>query len=352
MSGGRQDLAALSEGQAVDEVYLLARKQVFTTKGGKPYGALRLADQSGEVEAKLWEQAEELLGPVAPGMAVRVAGRVQVYNGQTQLVLTALCAQPQVDPSQFLPASPHTAAELWERLETTRAGVREPHIKRLLKVFFEDPEFRRAFERAPAAKAAHHAYVRGLLEHTASVAGLALLVAGHYPHLDRDLLLAGALLHDIGKTEELVLGPPLDYSDAGRLEGHVVLGVRMLDARLTRLKGFPPALAGQLRHMLISHHGTEEFGSPQKPKTAEALALHQVDDLDAKTAMVREAIAAGNGEARWSSFHRLLERHIYTGPIAWDQDAPQPADEPERAAQPTACLPGLFDRAPGGQGEG
>jgi 3'-5' exoribonuclease len=260
---------------------------------------------------------------------------VQAYNGQLQLVLSSLAAEPGADAALFLPKSPCDPGELWEGLAAAKQGVANNHLQRLLRALFGDQEFRRAFERAPAAKAAHHAYVHGLLEHTVSVAGLARLIAGHYPHLDADLLITGALLHDIGKVEELTLGPPLDYTDAGRLEGHLVLGARMLEARVAKLKGFPPAVAAHLRHMILSHHGTEEFGSPIKPKTPEALALHALDDLDAKTAMVRQIVTAdGPGEARWSNFHRLLERHVYTGPSPWDEErplTPSPLDDAEAA---------------------
>ncbi|MFH1035080.1 MAG: HD domain-containing protein [Pseudomonadota bacterium] len=375
MSGQRQDLAALQEGQAVDEVYLLAKKQVFATKSGKPYGSLRLMDSSGEVEAKLWEQAEELLAPLAVGQPVRVAGRAQLYNGQTQLVLTSLASEPQARAADFLPKSPRDPGQMWGELGQLKQSVNNPHLKKLLRAFFDDADFRQAFDLAPAAKGAHHAYVHGLLEHTVSVGRLAVLLAGHYPHLDRDLLLVGALLHDVGKVRELTLGPPLEYTDDGRLEGHVVLGVRMLDARLAKIKGFPARLASVLRHMIISHHGQEEFGSPQKPKLAEAFALHLIDDLDAKTAMIKAVVEGqADGPGHWSAFHRLLERHIYTGPAPWDDEpepgepvqsqalAPAPAETPalppatpsgeapapaaERPAKAGAGRPGLFDQAP------
>jgi 3'-5' exoribonuclease len=333
MTNARLDIKALAEGQQVDEVYLLVKKQLASTKGGKPYGMLRLGDASGEIEAKLWDQAPELLAPLSPGQVVRVGGRVQVYNGHTQLVLSALAAEPGADASLFLPKSPCDPGELWEGLARAKQGVADSHLQRLLRAFFGDQEFRRGFERAPAAKAAHHAYVHGLLEHTVSVAGLARLTAGHYAHLDADLLITGALLHDIGKVQELTLGPPLGYTDAGRLEGHLVLGARMLEGRLAKLKGFPPGVAAHLRHMILSHHGTEEFGSPIKPKTPEALALHALDDLDAKTAMVRQIIVGeGQSEARWSNFHRLLERHIYTGPSPWDEEQPLTPASPESEA--------------------
>ncbi|MBI5523855.1 MAG: HD domain-containing protein [Desulfarculus sp.] len=359
MSDKRQDLAGLKEGQAVDEVYLLAKKQIFATKGGKPYGALRLMDPTGEAEAKLWDQAEELLTPLAVGQPVRAQGKVQLYNGQTQLVLSGLKAAPQARAADFLPKSPRDAGQMWAELGQIKQSVQSAHLKKLLRAFFDDPEFRQAFELAPAAKGAHHAYVHGLLEHTVSLAGLASLTAEHYPHLDRDLLIVGALLHDVGKVQELTLGPPLEYTDLGRLEGHVVLGVRMLDARLARLKNFPARLASVLRHMIVSHHGQEQFGSPQKPKLAEAVVLHQLDDLDAKTAMVKAVIEAeAAGEGHWSAFHRLLERHIYTGPPPWDDEpepvlseAPPEPEAPARAAKPASQRPSLFDQAPPAKGK-
>jgi 3'-5' exoribonuclease len=338
-------LKDLSPGQEVSLTCLLARKQIATTRAGKPFGALTLMDAGGQVEAKLWDRAEELLAPLREGQAVEVSGRVELYNGQLQMVLSHI-APAAAEPWRFLPRSPHKPAVLWQRLTELMLGVRHRGLRRLLEAFFEEAEFHAAFERAPAAKSAHHAYLHGLLEHTVSVGELARRVAEHYPELDRDLMVAGALLHDVGKVEELSLGPPIDYTDAGRLEGHLVLGVRLLEARLAGLRGFPSELAGHLRHLILSHHGAYEFGSPRRPKTAEAMALHLIDDLDAKLAMVRQAVAEGGGEGHWSPYHRLLERFLYTGPsptaaaaggaASAGEDKPRPAEAP--------ALPSLFDR--------
>ncbi len=323
------EIIQLSEGQQAELVCLLAKKQIAQTKAGKPYGSLRLADCSGEVEAKLWDQAEELLAGLEPGAAVRVAGRVDSYNGRRQIVLSSIEPAPEADPTQFMAKSPIKASELWGRLTELNLAVKNKRLRRLLNGFFENEEFHGEFGKAPAAKGAHHAYVHGLLEHTVSVGELALKMADHYQHLNRDILLSGALLHDIGKTQEFTLGPPIEYTDAGRLEGHVVLGVRMLDKRLASLRGFPDHLASHLRHLIISHHGLYEFGSPKKPKTPEALVLHMIDDLDAKTAMIQEVIASeGDGDAHWSSFNRLLERFLYTGPSPLEQpNQPESSDE-------------------------
>lgn len=337
------NLASLGDDGPARLTCLLAEKRIFKTKGGKPFGALALEDASGRMSAKLWERAEELLAPLAAGAPVRVAGRMQVYNGQRQMVLDAIEAAPDADPAQFMPRSPHDPDELWAELQKLVRSVRNQHLAKALKAFFGDADFRGRFRTAPAAKGAHHAYVHGLLEHTVSVGGLARLAADHYGRLNRDLLTAGALLHDVGKVREFSLGPPIDYTDEGRLEGHLVLGVRMLDRRLARLRGFPSELAGHLRHLILSHHGRYEFGSPKKPKTPEAMVLHLIDDLDAKTAMIQAVLEReGGGESHWSSFNRLLERCLYTGPSPLAEPEAAPPAEAEPGEQPV--VPSLFDQ--------
>lgn len=338
-------LNTLTPGMVLEGVYLLLRSDLGTTKNGKSYGNLVLGDPSGQMDGRVWDRAEELLGEVDSGALVLVKGRVESFRGQNQAVVEDLApAGDSGDPAEFLPASPVPPAELSRRLDKLLAGIKEPNLKKALNAFFGDDDFRRDFSRAPAAKFAHHAYVGGLLEHTVSVAGLAREVAGRYPELDRDLLVVGALLHDVGKVEELTLGPPLGYSDAGRLLGHLVLGLRMLDERLGRLKKFPAPLADHLRHFIASHHGQEAFGSPVKPKTREAMVLHMLDDLDAKLAMAGEALAADQEPGNWTRFHRLLERHLYTGPdplgktVGKDQEGPEPADRSE----PDRSTPSLF----------
>jgi len=337
-------IASLGEGQVLAGSYLLLRCQLANTRNGKPYGALRLGDRSGEIEGRLWEQAEEVLAPLKPGMVVQAQGRVESYQGRLQVVLESLAASgDEQQASEFLPASDIPLVELQKGLDAALARITQRDLKRLLEsIFVRDQAFARAFAQAPAAKGAHHAYVHGLIEHTVSVAGLAQILAAHYgSQLQAELLLAGALLHDIGKVAELTLGPPIDYTDAGRLEGHLVLGVRMLDDNLAKLKVFPELLAEQLRHLILSHHGAYEFGSPRRPKTAEALALNFIDDLDAKLFMAAEARRQA-GEGHWSEYNRLLERFLYVGPSALEGRAE--AERPRPAlARPEAAGPSLFD---------
>lgn len=341
MSGG---LADLTPGEAFEGVLLLAGAQVLTTKTGKPYGALTLMDSGGSVDGRLWDRAEELLAGVKPGQAVRVAGRCESFNGRTQIIVGAIAPEPDAHPADFMAKSPVPQNKLLQRLTELNLSVRQRSLKRLLKTFFEDEEFLAEFGRAPAAKGAHHAYVHGLLEHTVCVAELAGDLAGRYKELDRDLLVTGSLLHDVGKVREFRLGPPIDYTDEGRLLGHLVIGVQELDARLARLRSFPTHLADQLRHLILSHHGQFEFGSPRRPKTPEAFALHFCDDLDAKLAMLRQAAADGPAEgSNWSGYNRLLERFLYLGPRGGAASGPAPAGEetPENGPQPPGT-PGLF----------
>ncbi len=337
-------VASLKPGAAVSETYLLVALSLATTKNGNTYGAIRLGDRSGEIEGKVWDRAEELLAPFEPGALVKVSGRVEEYRGARQVVVSTLAPDPGAGAAaDFLPASPVPLQKLRRGLKGLIASLGEPNLKRLLKAVFEDPQFGPAFERAPAAKLFHHAYVHGLLEHSLSLAALADKVAGHYPHINRDLLVAGALLHDIGKAAELSLGPPLEYSDQGRLLGHLVLGSQLLERFLDALPDFPPDLALHLRHLLVSHHGEREFGSPEVPKTAEALLLHMLDDLDAKTMGLKQWLEREGVDQGWSGFNRMLERQFVVGLSPWDlsEQAPEPADGNGEAAGPPAR--GLFD---------
>jgi 3'-5' exoribonuclease len=349
VSGKTREVADLQEGQNLDGAYLLLRCQLLNTKNGKTYGALRLGDRTGQVEAKLWDRAEDILDGLAPGMVVRASGRVDSYRGRIQVVLSDLVKENGADPASFLPASPIPLKELKTKLDAALASISNPDLKRLLEaIFVDDREFRAAFEAAPAAKGAHHAYVHGLIEHTVSLVSLAQAIAPLYGgQIQAELLVAGALLHDIGKVEEFTLGPPIDYTDAGRLEGHVVLGVRRLDAKLAGLKDFPELQARQLRHLILSHHGVYEFGSPRRPKTGEAMLLNFIDDMDAKLFMMAEARRQA-GPGHWSEYNRLLERFLYVGPDALPEVAATepPVAEPETEPAGGSDAPGLFDSGP------
>jgi 3'-5' exoribonuclease len=217
-----------------------------------------------------------------------------------------------IDPSDFLPSSPRDPDEMIAELKACIQKVKDPHFRKLLKKIFEEKELMDKFRCAPAAKSMHHAYVGGLLEHTLSLFHLCERVMPHFPEVDRDLLRAGVLLHDVGKVDELSYARSFDYTDRGRLMGHIVLELEMVSGAINSLTGFPEEKAILLKHLMVSHHGKEEFGSPVKPMTLEALILHMLDDLDAKAQTFR-ALMSGSQDERWSAYHPLLGHYVFKG---------------------------------------
>ena len=288
---------------------------------------------------RVWDDAENLARTFAPGDVVRVWGQVTSFKGQLQIKIDGLerLDPREADPGRFLPSAPRPGEEYLAELRLIAAALGSP-IRDLCLAILDDPELARLLSRAPAAKHMHHAYVGGLAEHTLSVANLALRAAEHYPFLNRDLLVCGALLHDLGKTRELAFSPMPDYTDAGRLLGHLVMGVEMIRAHLPA--DFPPGLAEEVIHLVLSHHGTAEFGAVKPPQTLEAVALNLIDDLDAKMAAVRTLLdqeAPQPGD--WTGYHRLFERYFFRGgapaeaPGAEVASGRPPRPKSERAAR-------------------
>ncbi|MEW5735862.1 MAG: HD domain-containing protein [Thermodesulfobacteriota bacterium] len=304
---------AIRPGDPVDGVFALSEKTVSVKKDGGSYLTLRLSDATGQMKAVMWDNVDQVKGAFGADDYVFVKGRASEYRGELQVVVSAIgrVAPEQVDPADFLPATGKDVAKMMESLRTLAESVADPMVKELLAAFFEDPELAAEFPRAPAAKSMHHAYVGGLLEHTLSVTVLADMCSRHFAGLDRDLLLAGAVLHDVGKTRELSAKGKIDYTNAGRLLSHIVLGVRIADRLLGKVPGFPEEKAMLIRHMIVSHHGLREFGSPEPPKTLEALVLNLIDDLDAKVNGVRAFLAQSAEGDAWTAFHRLLERQFF-----------------------------------------
>ncbi len=313
----RTSISDLQERQQVSEVFLVSRSAVAETKNGRPYLALTLADRSGEIEARFWDRpdAADLAGDTArPGGFVQVEATAESYNGKLQLKLNALAAVDEsgLDAAHFFPVSPRNAEEMAGELQERIKSVHNRQLRSLLSALFKGETLER-FLLAPAAKRMHHAYQGGLVEHSLSVAALAEAVAAHYPALNRDLLLTGALLHDIAKIEEFTgPRPPIDYTDRGRLLGHLVMGVDMMRQAARKVK-LPQDLENQVAHLILSHHGQLEFGSPVVPMTAEALILHQVDDMDAKMNFVGNLQAGLSPEAglQWTAYQKPLNRFLY-----------------------------------------
>ena len=314
--------------------YLVKSKRMGSTKKGDPFLSLTLADRSGEIEARVWERANALSSLFSEADILEIEGSAGSYRGEVQLTLSDLKAVKEIrDPSLFIEATKQDVTKMMLSLREVLRKIENPQIRSLTDRFLSDSSFVQLFKRAPAAKNFHHSTLGGLLEHTLSVCRLALVVAEHYPELNRDLLLAGAFLHDIGKVKELGAATSIDYTDEGRLIGHLSLGVSMVDEKLAAMEGFPEEIALRLKHLILSHHGEYEFGSPKKPAFLEAFALHLIDDLDAKMNGLGRFIEKDRQEGRWTDFNRLFERYFLKGRIPATDDkneAPQPEESRQR----------------------
>jgi 3'-5' exoribonuclease len=316
----KQYIGDLKAGQNLDDHFLLTEKRIAHKKDGNPYLTLTLGDRSGTIAGVVWDNVERNAAAAQAGDVVQVQGQVGEFRDRLQVVVRVLAAQPpdRCDVADFLPATGRNREAMFERLTQLTSGLANPHLKALMNLFWEDADFVAAFKAAPAAKLMHHAYIGGLLEHTLSMALLCDRIGGHYAGIDMDLLLCGAILHDIGKTRELSYTLRFDYSDEGRLLSHIVIGLELVDAKIRQLDGFPKRLADLLKHLIVSHHGSRELGSPEPPKTIEALLLNHIDEIDSKVNAIRDFMQREDGEAHWTPYHRLLERHFYKGPGGWE----------------------------------
>ncbi len=307
-------ISGLSKGQTVESTFLVKDKVLTKTKAGIPYLSIKLTDRSGELDGRIWDNALDFLPLFEKDDFIRVRGEVDEFQGTLQLRIGRLkkCAEEEIQLEDFLPAATQDPGKMLAELRDLASQVRQPFLRQLLDAFFDDEGLMKKFQSAPAAKAVHHVFLGGLLEHTLAVVQLVLLVGPRYRKIDLDLLLTGAVLHDLGKISELTYDRTFDYTDPGRLLGHITLTVEMIDEKIRALPGFPENLAMLLKHLILSHHGEYEFGSPKRPKTLEALLLHQLDDLDAKMngflALIEKEKDA---PSRWTSFHKLFDRFIY-----------------------------------------
>lgn len=316
----------ITDGQTVRDLFLVREMSRGETKAGKPYLSLVLMDASGEISGRVWENADQLMDECPAGAIVSVTGQAQAYKGILQLRIDTLAREEEsrVDLALFVPSTRGNITLMARELLRLAGSVENPFLKELLLALFGERKLIQAFKKAPAAKVMHHAYVGGLLEHTLAVARLADSVSTLYPGLDRSLLVAGALLHDIGKLKEFSFDSfPFDYTDRGRLVGHMVLGIEMLQEKINSISGFPQDLADRLKHLILSHHGRHEFGSPSLPMMQEAFALNFLDDLDAKINYLDRLAGQAKGEGyQWTEFQRNLERFLFVKGQRSDDDAP------------------------------
>jgi 3'-5' exoribonuclease len=310
-------LQDIKPGDKIASSFLVAEKNMAFSQKGSAYLNVRLKDKTGEIDGKGWDNAMALDQVFKKGDIVYMEGRAQTYRNALQISIITVkpCAPEDVDPSDYLPVSKVDTTAMFQDILAYIDAISSEPIKKLLTAFFYDEKTADLFRRAPAAKGFHHIYLGGLLEHTLSVVRLLDHAAKHYPQLNRDLLIAGGILHDIGKIYEFSYDGLIAYSDEGRMIGHLVMGVEMIDKKIEAIPDFPVQLALELRHIILSHHGEFEFGSPKRPKTLEALVIHFMDDLDAKVNAFESFVAAdaANADSDWTTYNRFFERYLYKG---------------------------------------
>lgn len=318
----RRFVSSLGHKENVDQVFLASDKQLRPNRNGNYYLQVELSDRSGTINARLWNASEGDYRAFENGDYVHVDGSTQIYQGTLQLIANRIrrADRSEVDEADFVTLSMPEIDRMAKRLAEILRQIRNPHLRNLAECFLMDDQFMRKFTQAPAGIKHHHAYQGGLLEHVVSLMELILRVAPCYKSLDQDLMLIGALTHDMGKVEELTYERDLAYSDTGQLLGHIVIGISMLDVKVReaeKLSGeaIPAALVDQIKHMIVSHHGSYEYGSPKLPMTLEAVALHHLDDMDARLhnfeSLMRDD---ANMDSNWTQFQHNLGRKLYKGP--------------------------------------
>ena len=301
------------ENKIVTTSFVVITKQVKPKKSGEPYLALTLADRCGQIEAKMWDNVEDAIGAFEQEDFLKIKGLINKYKNRFQITIHKLrrMGDSEVDFADYLPKTTKDIDELWRSLTEFVASFENPHLRGLVQSFMSDPEIAHAYRSAPAAKTLHHAYIGGLLDHVLSLFRSCDLICRNYPQINRDLLLTGAFLHDIGKIHELTYNRSFSYTSRGQLLGHMIIELEMLQAKLAKMPDFPPELKTLLEHLIISHHGQYEFGSPKLPMFPEALMLHYMDDLDSKMESMRAHFEReSESESDWTSYNSSLGRTL------------------------------------------
>lgn len=331
----------IKERALVNSPFLVRDKIVGMAKNGRPYLTLKLMDRTGEVEGRIWDRVDELSAIFTKDDFVQVSGKASIYMGKMQLIVQELdrIEESDVELSDFLPVSARPVAEMVAELTELVEGFNDTDLRKLMQSFLADEAFMAGYTRAPAAKSMHHVYLGGLLEHSLAVAALANDISRRYQDINRDLLVVGALLHDVGKVEELRYQRSFEYTDVGKLLGHIMIGVELVEEKIRSLEGFPSELAVHLKHLLLSHHGQYEYGSPKRPKTMEAVILHFIDDLDSKINGVRTHIdREPDSQSSWTQYHRLYDRYFFKGSSAASlAESGEPIPEGSQTSAATAA---------------
>jgi 3'-5' exoribonuclease len=327
--------------QLVTTFFLVHAKEIRNTKEGKQYLRMELGDRSGTIEARMWTKFEVMVQDVARDDFVKVEGRVELYRDKPQLALLQFRkARPEeIELSDFLPHTKEDVEKLYAQLLDYAKSIRNNWLQQLVLSIVNDPTIAVRYKKAPAAKTMHHAYLGGLLEHVVGLCGLATKAAEHYPELNLDLLLTVAILHDVGKLDELCYARAIGYTTDGQLLGHIVMELETVLRAIDKIPGFPNELKTVVQHLLISHHGQYEFGSPKLPMIREAMVFHYLDDMDSKMAAVRAALATESGDEEWSAYSGALQRKfLRLDRYLKGASANPPVEKAEPAAQITLEL--------------
>ena len=349
---------ARHENKIITSTFVVVAKQIKPKKTGEPYLALTLGDRSGQLEAKMWDNVDDVLDAFEQDDFLKVKGLVNKYKQRFQLTIHKLrkLGESEIEYDDYLPKTTKDIDQLWQTLAAFVGTIQNPHLKSLLHAFMDDPEIAAAYRNAPAAKTLHHAYIGGLLDHVVSLFRSCDLICQNYPQINRDLLLTGAFLHDIGKIHELTYNRSFSYTTKGQLLGHMIIELEMLQAKLALLPGFPEELKTLIEHLIISHHGQYDFGSPKLPMFPEALMLHYLDDLDSKMEAMRAMFEREAGsESPWTSYNASLGRPLLnTEKFLAPKKAAAPEEsaalseaaelESSEASEPTPALPVLDPR--------
>lgn len=346
---------ARHENKIVTSSFVVVSKQIKPKKTGEPYLALVLGDRSGQLEAKMWDNVEEVLDAFDQDDFLKIKGLINKYKNRFQLTVHKLrkLGDSEIDFADYLPKTTKNVDELWQTLTSFISSLQNPHLKSLVQAFMADPEIAAAYRNAPAAKTLHHAYIGGLLDHVVSLFRSCDLMCQNYPQINRDLLLTGAFLHDIGKIHELTYNRSFSYTTKGQLLGHMIIELEMLQAKLALQPGFPDELKTMIEHLIISHHGQYDFGSPKLPMFPEALMLHYLDDLDSKMEAMRAHFEReASYDSPWTSYNASLGRPLLNTEKFLAPKKVQPPEDPaaaldpelDESPDPTPALPGIEPR--------
>ena len=306
-------IETLKEGDRIGDIYFCKQKQSLVTKNGKPYDSMILQDKTGTLDAKIWDPNSAGIEDFDALDYVEVMADITCFQGQLQANVKRVrkVSEGEYDPRDYLPCSEKDIEEMYRELIGYLGKVKNPYFNKLLKSFFvEDEDFIRKFKNHSAAKSVHHGFVGGLLEHTLGVTKLCDYYADAYPILNKDLLITAAMLHDMGKVQELAPFPANDYTDDGQLLGHIMIGAEEISYRIRGMEGFPVKLANELKHCILAHHGELEYGSPKKPALAEAVALNMADNMDAKMETIKEMFHSAGDNNGWLGYNRLFESNF------------------------------------------